>query len=440
MNFHDLANILSDNSDKTLFVKFVPEVLDFTDKSFNPSIQIFFLNGTEITLNIPTDSDLQLCLQMLKLSLFNKSRKILCWNWKNFISYVLAKTKKIYVVEATIIDLKIIESYSGSRQSSPRNISEALNRFKYLITANIWKDIEVIYKNIHLPLMTMVIPHLETVEIIDSALGKKVFAHYEIEGQENGRLKCFGAYQDCYVPHAMKPELRDVLKPRSQDELFMVFDFKGMEVFMLAWMSKDPLLLELCRSKDIYCAIYEKVLAKECDGKNDRDIAKKFFLPVIYGQSAYSLSERCGLALDVSETIVEKIDKLFPTALSYIESYQKQLANNGFAKDIFGKRRVFDSGKEYSVRNFAIQSPSALVCLEKLNNLYFALKDKTDIVYTVHDGYAVYARKDNWQTIFKLGREVLSGESDLCPGLRLRVACRAGRNLNNLKPLACRGD
>jgi DNA polymerase I-like protein with 3'-5' exonuclease and polymerase domains len=132
---------------------------------------------------------------------------------------------------------------------------------------------------------------------------------------------------------------------------------------------------------------------------------------------------------------------LFPAALAFIQGYQRQLQELGYAKDIFGKRRYsFEEGKEFSVRNFAVQSPSAVVCLEKLNHLYFALKNKTDLAYTVHDGYVVYATKENWKTIYKIAYDVLSGESDLCPGLRLRVTCRAGRNLDNLKSLARKGD
>ena len=217
----------------------------------------------------------------------------------------------------------------------------------------------------------------------------------------------------------------------------MYFDFKGMEVYMLAWMSKDPLLQELCKEQDIYSALYEKVIGKKCEGKNDRDMAKKFFLPVIYGAQAYSVSQRCGIAIDAAEMILERIDALFPVALAFIEGYQKQLQELGYAKDIFGKRRSsFEEGKEYSVRNFSVQSPSAVVCLEKLNRLYFALKGKTDLAFTVHDGYVVYATKENWKAIYKAGYEALTSESEFCPGLRLRVTCHAGRNLDNLKLLA----
>jgi hypothetical protein len=67
--------------------------------------------------------------------------------------------------------------------------------------------------------------------------------------------------------------------------------------------------------------------------------------------------------------------------------------------------------------------------------LYLAISEHTDIAYHVHDGYAVYAKKDNWKKIFQKSHEALTSESVFFPGLKLKVSCYAGRNLNELKPL-----
>lgn len=430
-----LSDALSKFVGTNIFVTFEPEVLDFTDTKI-PTMILHGQNGQVVQISLKDDLLLKL-IPMLKLSVFVQNHKVIAWNWKNFISYVLAKTGKTCPIEAALIDLKVIESLAGRRLKCPKTFNESVNRVKDLVQTGLWKEVEPVYKAIQIPLITTVIPHLETTGINSVAQHKRLYAYYEIDGQENGRLKCSQFYKDGYVPHAMKPEFRESLKTRCDSEFFMVFDFRGMEVFMLAHLSKDPLLLELCKANDIYSDLYEKIIEPPTKEKKDREIAKKMFLPVIYGQSAYALSQRCGLSIENSELAIQKIHSLFPTALSFIESYQKQLAEHGYVKDIFNRRRSnFPEGKEYAVRNFAIQSPAAIVCLEKLNHLYFALKDKTDIAYTIHDGYVVYATKDNLKTIKKIAFDVLSGESDVCPGLRLRVTCRAGRNLEHMKSLA----
>lgn len=435
-----LAKLLSETAGQNVYLRFTPEVFDFTEKEFAPELHFYVQGGKEFSI-VLTEENIQRVMPMLRLSLFDKGMKILTWDWKNLATYILGKTGKKYSVDGAIIDLKIIESYAGRKLKCPKNLIEALNRLKDLITTGIWKEIEPVYKKLHIPLLTTVIPHLETTAIMDTQAGGKVYAHYDIDGQENGRLRCDKAFRMGFVPHAMTPETRNALKPREHDELFMLFDFKGQEVFTLAWMSQDKLLLELCKSPDVYLAIYEKVFEKQAEDVGEaRNLTKKFFLPVIYGQSAYAMAQRCSFPQTTAELIIHRIDTLFPAVSTFIEGYLKQLQDTGYAKDIFGKRRTFEAGKEYSVRNFSVQSPSAVVCLEKLTHLYFALKDKADLAYTVHDGYVVYATKENWKSVFKTGYEVLSGESEFCPGLKLKVAVKAGRNLNDLKSLARKGD
>jgi len=440
MDYNQLATVLCDADIRSVYLRFNPEVFDFTASGSPAELQFFVGGNTAFQIQL-TEDNIFLTLSMLHVSVFSKESKVICWDWKSFASYVLGLTKKKLNVECAIIDLKVIESYGGIKLKSPNSLNEALIRLKNLISGGIWKEIEQIYKKIHMPLMTTVLPAVETSGIIDLEHRGMVYSHYEIDGQENGRLRCFDAFKASFLPHAMKPEKREVLKPRSQDELFMLFDFRGMEVFMLAWMSEDPLLHKLCKEKDIYSELYKVIAEKEPEGNQDRDFAKKCFLPHIYGQSAYSLSQRCGVAMDIAERMVERIGSLFPTVLSFVAKYENQLKENGFVKDIFGKRRCnFESGKEYLVRNFCIQSPAATICSEKLISLYFALKGTADISYTVHDGYVVYATKDNWKEVYKISYEVLTGDSELCPGLRLKVACRAGRNLNSLKPLMKKGE
>lgn len=434
-----LAKLLAETAGQNVFIRFAPDVFDFTSKESQPELHFHLQGGKEFSILL-TDENIQQVLPMLRLSVFEKGSKILTWDWKNLVSYILVKTGKNYSVDGAIIDLKVIESYAGRKLKCPKNLIEALNRLKDLITTGIWKEIEPTYKKLHIPLITTVVPHLEAVGVMDSQAGGLVHAHYEIDGQDNGRLRCDKAFSRGFVPHAMTPEMREFLKPRSHDELFMYFDFKAQEVFTLAWLSQDPLLLELCKQKDVYQAIFDKLLDDKISVAEPRNLVKKFFLPVIYGQSAYALSQRCGLPQSTAEMIIQRIDTLFPSVSTFIGGYLKQIQDHGYAKDIFGKRRSFEAGKEYLVRNFAVQAPSAVVCLEKLTHLYFALKDKADLAYTVHDGYIVYATKENWKSVFNTGYEILSSESEFCPGLKLKVTVKAGRNLNELKSIARKGD
>lgn len=435
MNIKELLDVLprAEKAGQNVYLKFEPEILDFTDNEFSFELQ-FFLNGFSFTLR-PEPQSLHFLLQALRFSVFGKGMKVIVWNWKNFITYVLAKTGKHFQVDAAIVDLKVIEAYAGIRQPAPKTLAESLNRLRSLVSEKIWSEIQPIYRKIHLPLLTTVIPSLEVVGVLDSLKQRLVHAYYEINGQDNGRLLCFDAYGAGYVPHTLGQEQKSHLRPRGLDEVFMYFDYRSMEVNVLQWLSKDEVLGEACKADDVYAAIYKMVVGKDCSDREQREKCKKFFLPVIYGQTAKSLAERLKVDLTTAGAIVGRIQELFPTALAWIEAYQKQVQETGHAKDVFGKRRSFEGGKEYRVRNFAVQSPASLICLEKLIQLYFALKDQTDLAYHCHDGYVVYASKDNWKGVFKKAHETLSSESEIASGLRLKVSCRAGRNLDQLRSI-----
>ena len=339
MDYNQLATVLTSVDANCVYLRFNPDVFDFTDLGSPAQIQVFTGPDSHFVVTL-SEENICLTLSMFQISLFSKDKKIIVWDWKSFVSYVKFVTKTDFTVECSIIDLKVIESYGGIKLKSPESLTESLNRLRNILSSGIWKDIESIYRKIHLPLITTVLPSIETTGIIDPDQQAMAYSHYEIDGQDNGRFRSFDAFKYSFLPHNLKPEKKEVLKARSQDELFMLFDFKGMEVYMLAWMSKDPLLQRLCREADIYSELYRCLTEKEPVCKEDREFAKKCFLPHIYGQSAYSLSQRCGVAMDIAERVVERISSLFPTALMFVAGYEQQLRETGYAKDIFGKRRL----------------------------------------------------------------------------------------------------
>lgn len=435
----EIIDEIASISSQTVFFKTQPECLDFTDKDSENFLFIYLQNGKLLKISLK-DENFLFVISILRVSIFSKGMRIISWNWKNFASYVLNRTGKDYLVGGSIFDLKIIESYLGIKNKSPDSISNALFRLKSIVSSGLWKSVEEIYKGLHLSLITNTIPNLENSGVIDLNQKSHVYAYYEVEGQENGRLKCFSAFDKSFVPHAMGSEQKNFIKPINPGDFFMSFDFKSMEVFVLSWLSKDPLLEEACTHPDLYLFLYEKILKKAPEKKSDRFFVKKFFLPVIYGQSALSLSQRCAIPKDYAISIIDRMRSLFPVALKWVDFNQQQFKELGYAKDYFGKRRNIEKDKDYLVRNFCIQSPSSIICLEKLNDLFFAIKDETKIAFMVHDSYFIYANKENYKLVYNIAKDVLSSESCFCNGLKLKTSCQVGNNLNELKLFKLKGE
>ena len=274
VNYTDLAQALNQFEGNSVFVTCKPDILDFTDKNAVSELILSGKDGHEVTLVLKNET-LPIISSLLNISIFSKGWKILAWNWKSIASYICVKTGKLYEVGGAIIDLKVLESHGGLKANCPKNFVEALQRLKNLIKTDLWRQAEPTYKNIHLPLLTAVLPHLEAVGILDVEMQAKVHACYELEGQQNGRLLCTKAFERGYVPHAMGEQIKASLKPLQQDQLFMSFDFRGMEVATLAHLSKDAALSEMYAKPDVYSALYEKLTGKKSEGSQDRDFAKK---------------------------------------------------------------------------------------------------------------------------------------------------------------------
>lgn len=436
MSLQQLTEVLADirRSGQDVYLKFEPEVLDHTDPDAEPILHIYGSGGHQYHISL--SDDFPTIISILQISVLAEGCKIICWNWKNFLSYILAKTGRPYQVKGSIIDLKIMEAYLGRREKPPEGLADAYRRLRMLVQDGSWGKIQKVYKAVYLPIITSVIPHLETTGILDTEQCERKYAYYEINGQEGGRFLCSRSYRRGYVPHTLGPDERRNFKPRELDELFMYFDYKNCEVSVLAWLTKDKALTEmLSRPGDFYTNLYRVIIGHDCQNADQRNMAKKFFLPVIYGQQAHSLSQSIRVAEPTAEKIISRITTLFPDVFAWIDKQIAQAEKDGFATDPYGKRRYFD--KTYKIRNFAVQSPASLACSEKLVALYNALSAAgVDMAYHVHDGYVVYARKENWKKVFKIAHEALTSESVLFPGLRLEVSCFAGRNLDDLKPLA----
>lgn len=414
-----------------VFIASVDGVLDFTNREKAKSVRILLSsNSGNHEIPIADDWSARIFAKAL-MNCCEVGKKLLAWDWKSIVSFFLGMYGIKIQVNGTIIDLKILESYNDTKNEKPVNFLSFMNRLKQVMLSSNWSKINHIYKTVHLPLVLNVIPDLETVGILTT---EKLHAHYEITGQENGRMLCYKAFTRAYVPHVITPEQKETLKPLDFESVFVYMDYKSMEVKMLGWLSKDKEINELCQSEDIYKSAYEKILKTPCDTEEKRSLCKKFLLPVFYGMSAYGISEKIGLPMKTSEAIVDRIKNIFCTSYAWIESHQKKAESDKKAEDFLGKIRNFPD-KFYRARNFAVQSPAAIFCLYKLVDLYESLKDLTKIAYNVHDGYMIYSRKDKLKEVILNSHKSLISECKLFPNLNMSVSCSVGRKLTEMKTI-----
>lgn len=413
---------------KQVFVCFSPEILDFTKSGKVGSISIY-VSGKKLDIAI-SDKNIIEVYSLLEASVFSKGFVLFAWGIKTFFSYIKFYTKKTFIPESTIIDIKVIEGFLGIKKRTPTSFTEAINRAKEIGKFSEWKEL---YKNILLPLIVKVVPNMETTPLLNTDLRTSVYAHYEIEGQSGGRLQASSVFDRGFNPHTMGKEVKNKLRPFGYEKLFMYFDFKQMEVWMLAYLSGDPSLKELLNSKkDFYKVVYGLITGNEKASEEARKYCKLIFLQVIYGMTPKSLAKQFQIAYTLAHSIHENLVNSFPVAFNWLDNRLKEIKDD-IGRDFFGRPRNF-AEKPYRIRNFSVQAPSATFCLEKLIGLHKDLKNlDSQVCFNIHDGYGILCNKNNFRETYAIAKKSLQSESELLQGLTVPVGCQMGFNLNKLK-------
>ena len=186
---------------QTLFVEFQPDVGDFTgDKPTH--INIHWAGDGNIKLPWPSALNglKKIRAQILTyISGKDKPNVIIGWNLKELFSYILGKTKAPFELNSKIYDLKILEWYLGIEKNAPTSLKEAKDRLAKVVQHSSWEKLQKVYEGIYIPLITRVVPAMETIGVNHRGLKKRLHSHYEINGQVNGRMKCSKILQDGYM-------------------------------------------------------------------------------------------------------------------------------------------------------------------------------------------------------------------------------------------------
>lgn len=395
----------------------LPEVLDLV-KGGDPNLVVMAKNGN---LKISLKNNL---FQVLTTLTNVIKGPVFWWDAKTFYSYVLYATgRKFNSSSMKILDLKVIESYIGKKNSMPMDHDELLRRAKLIRENDNWKEV---YNKIHLPLIEDVVPSLENIGILDSQDRKVLRAYYEIEGQKHGRFKCLLKFSNGYNPHSLKPEEKKIFKPVGEDRRFLYLDFRHMEVSVLQWLSKDECLGKILNnSDDFYATLFKLITGRDCGNPKHREFCKGSFLPVVFGMSSATLAERQKISRSFADFIINKINSLFPSAMSYVQKQQ----DGRVTSDYLGRTRDFD--QPHKIRNFVVQSPAATICFEKLIALKQMVDNTdTDIGFHLHDGYCLYVPVKQTNYFTRKAIDTLESPSMMLPGLKLKIACKIGPNLN----------
>jgi DNA polymerase I len=196
-------------------------------------------------------------------------------------------------------------------------------------------------------------------------------------------------------------EIRKAFIPSDTEHVFLSADYSQIELRIMAALSKDPQMLEaFAGNQDIHsitAAKIFKVPVKEVTSDMRRK-AKTANFGIIYGISAFGLSQRLNISRSEAKSLIDGYFENFPLVKDYMDNSIRMARKEGFVQTIMGRRRylgdinsnnaVVRGMAERNAINSPIQGSAADIIKMAMISIYKELQEqglKTRMILQVHD-------------------------------------------------------
>ncbi len=210
-------------------------------------------------------------------------------------------------------------------------------------------------------------------------------------------------------------EIRKAFIPRSDKYTLLSADYSQIELRIIAELSSDEGMIEAFRQGlDIHSATASKVYNVPLDEvtKDMRRNAKMVNFGIVYGISAFGLSERLNIPRGEARHIIDQYFDKYPGIKSFMNNTILSARENGYVETIMGRRRYIRdiNSANAVVRGFAernainapIQGSSADMIKIAMINIHNAISEqglKSKMILQVHDELIFDVHKDELEKV-----------------------------------------
>jgi len=214
-------------------------------------------------------------------------------------------------------------------------------------------------------------------------------------------------------------------------------DYSQIELRILAHLSGEPKLREaFLRGEDIHTATASEVLGKDPATltKSERNVAKMINFGIVYGISAFGLSENLDIPKEDAQTYIDAYLARFPRVQAFIARTIAQSSEDGYATSLLGRRRPVPELRasnrqtrgfgERAAVNFCMQGSNADIIKVAMVEIHRRLREEgrgAHLVLQVHDELLLEVPETEISAVRELVREEMVGAYPLDPPLAVDV-------------------
>ena len=201
-------------------------------------------------------------------------------------------------------------------------------------------------------------------------------------------------------------KIRKAFVPRQAETLdrkfeFLSCDYSQIELRVMAALAEDSTMIAAFQNgEDIHTTTAAKVFGVAADAVTSamRRTAKMVNFGIIYGISAYGLSQRLGISRTEASNIIDSYFREYPAIREFMNRTIEQARNDGFVATLTGRRRSFPdvlstnqnlrNNAERAAINTPIQGTAAdmiKLAMIQIDTLLRAGSYQTRMLLQVHD-------------------------------------------------------
>lgn len=248
--------------------------------------------------------------------------------------------------------------------------------------------------------------------------------------------------QNIPIRTEMGREIRKAFVPSNPNGVIISADYSQIELRIMAHISGDSsMIADFSHGDDIHAATAAKIFKVPVSevSKDQRRQAKTANFGIIYGISAFGLSQRLGISNKESKELIMQYFASYPGVDNYIKEAIEKAKENGYVKTIFGRKRFLPdiNSRNQVVRKFAernavnapIQGSAAdIIKLAMINisNKLEAEHYKSKMVMQVHDELVFDVVPEEIESLMTLVKQEM--ENVFIMSVPLIVDCNMGKN------------
>ena len=244
--------------------------------------------------------------------------------------------------------------------------------------------------------------------------------------------------QNIPVRDDMGRRIRKAFIPSDDDHLLLSADYSQVELRLMAHLSGDESLIAAFEhGEDIHAATAAKLFNKTLDEvtSEERRRAKTANFAIIYGISAFGLSQRLEIPRKEAKEIIDGYFASYPGVKKYMDNVVEKAKEEGFVSTIFGRRRYLNDIAshnaiarglvERNAVNAPIQGSAADIMKIAMINVHrrFAAEGiRSRVILQVHDELVVDMLRSEQERVTAIVTECMESAAQL----KVRLIADAG--------------